>query len=206
MDSYFDTCGSSSLCRGGGNGPNHPSQRRGLWFVKKYDSLLDVGCGSATTLDAVRKWKKTVKYTGMDEVEKHVKWCQGEYPDHQFKVGSIEDIPEPANSYDVVWARHVIDHCEYYEKPIKEMLRVAKKRVIITLWYNFQEGDNPDSIKPVIAEDKTKTFKDSWLNQYNRKKFMNFIINLPNTKLIHFEKIIGQGIKGEDTLIVLEKE
>ena len=74
MSQYFDTTETVTLCRDGLNGPHHPSQLKGLSLVEKGSTLLDVGCGSGTTLEAIQRFypEKEIKYKGLDAVKMHV--------------------------------------------------------------------------------------------------------------------------------------
>ena len=51
---WFSTPDSPTLCRGGGNGPNHPSQLYAMKYVRPRMTFLDYGCGSATTYEALK--------------------------------------------------------------------------------------------------------------------------------------------------------
>ena len=83
---WFNTPDSNTLCRGGGNGPNHPSQ---LYAIKKYVdprmSILDYGSGSATTWEALRgmQWPPA-QYCWLDVIEKNTNWCQENFPETSF--------------------------------------------------------------------------------------------------------------------------
>jgi len=53
-------------------------------------------------------------------------------------LGSVTKIPLKANSFDLVCAFQVLEHLPFnkFEKCLKEMLRVAKKDILISLPYN----------------------------------------------------------------------
>ena len=158
QDLWFNLPDSPTLCRGGSNGPAHPSQ---LYAIKKYlktgMSFLDYGAGSATTYEALKKdgWSvyslvthptifagKLLIYRGLDIIEKNTKWCQENFPGGDFKYNPIlHKIDEPDKSFDVVYSRHVVDHMESFEKALDEHKRVAKKLVIVILWTGLIDGD-----------------------------------------------------------------
>ena len=52
-----------------------------------------------------------------------------------FKVGDVREIAQPISSWDVVLMQDVLEHTNGYEKPVKEALRVARRRVIISFWH-----------------------------------------------------------------------
>ena len=205
IDYYFDTIDTGALCRGGGNGPFHPSQFRGLSLVSKGESLLDVGCGSGTTAECILKHFKDrdIKYKGIDQVKRHIDWCKKEWPELDFEVQEAKKLKEPDNSWDVVWSRHVVDHVSSFEKTIDEHFRVAKKKVICILWYPFSDT-NKHSIKHVKYGEKT--YKNEFLNQYSLSKVLWFLKSkYPEWRLSCFFNIALAMNKQGDTLFYLEK-
>ena len=116
---WFSTPDSNTLCRGGGNGPDHPSQ---LYAITKYVepgmSFLDYGSGSGTTLEALEKaelFEIAEKYKGLDIIPKNVEWCRENFPEGDFEVNkTIHKIDQPDKSWDVAYSRHVVDHMDSF--------------------------------------------------------------------------------------------
>ncbi len=208
-DRWFATVDDYTLCRGGGNGPICVTQIMPiLKFVKDGDSFLDVGCGSGTTLDALKALKKEVKYKGTDFIEHRIEWLKKTYPDNEFSVGDARKLDEPDRSWDIVWSRHVVDHLGSFEEAIDEHCRVAKKYVICVLWMSFAEGDE-HLIKPIV--ENGKVFPDEWTNQYSRDLVNDYLEKKCDQgwQLEDFlEKITWNGStegQGRDTVIVLRR-
>jgi ubiquinone/menaquinone biosynthesis C-methylase UbiE len=102
---------------------------------KKYESILDCGCGLCTESDGYESMGYKIKYTGIDFtkflVEKNV--ARGIDCIHG-KVNKMHMFSD--NQFDVVYARHLLEHMAVHQayQAITEMIRVAKKEVII-VWF-----------------------------------------------------------------------
>jgi ubiquinone/menaquinone biosynthesis C-methylase UbiE len=202
---WFNTPDSNTLCRGGGNGPNHPSQLYAIrQYVKPDMTFLDYGCGSATTFEAMKFGGiKVARYLGLDIIPKNVEWCKENYPDGDFEVNNgIHLIDAPDKSWDVVYSRHVVDHMDSFEKAMDEHCRVAKKLVIVVLWRPLGAQDEHE-IKHII--DQGKVYKDEYTNDYSKKKVMEWIDSRKDFTLKELAEGVGKEVKGWDTVIVLER-
>jgi ubiquinone/menaquinone biosynthesis C-methylase UbiE len=103
--------------------------------VKPGDSVLEVGCGTGTlTLAAKRQTGPSGKVFGIDLIRGMIEISQGKAAqaneDITFQIGSIEDIPFPANQFDVVMCSFMIFHMSEIvrRKGISEIYRVLKPR------------------------------------------------------------------------------
>lgn len=222
-DRWFSTPNNDTWCRLGGNGPINVSQIMPLVkYVNDFDTFLDVGCGSGTTIDALKAIKRKIKYKGVDFIESRVAWLKehflpytfqyGAMPDTLFEVQDARHLQEKDQSWDIVWSRHVIDHLDTFEQPMDEQCRVAKKYAICVLWYGFNDTDE-DIIKPIVdgPEGNRITYKDEYLNSYSRKKVKKYLENKckDGWELVEYlEGVTWQGDKdgkGRDTIIVLKR-
>lgn len=90
----------------------------------KPKNILEIGVGDGVFKNYVKS-NTMIDYKNLDIAEDL-------NPD---VVGSIEDISFPDNSFDVVCAFEILEHLpfEKFEKSIKELSRVSKKDVIISL-------------------------------------------------------------------------
>lgn len=92
------------------------------------DSLLEIGCGDGRIINNLKN--KYENIYGMDisnEALKNVKTPKIK--------GRIENIPFPDNSFDIVLCSEVLEHLPntIYEKALKELQRVAKKYILISV-------------------------------------------------------------------------
>ncbi len=215
---WFNTPDTFSLCRGGNNGPQHPSQ---LYAINKYVesgmSFLDYGCGSATTYEAMLKAgfinlgdpTSGVDYLGLDIIPKNVDWCKETFPNGKFFVNmGIHKIDQPDKSSDVVYSRHVVDHMESFEKAMDEHCRVAKKLVIVTLWVPFSNGDE-HNIQNIVDHRGTPDeilYPNEYTNSYSRKKVMEWINSKKEWNLLELTEDVGAEVRGHDIVIVLRRK
>ena len=218
---WFETPDTHTLCRAGGNGPQHPSQ---LYAIKKYVergmSFLDYGCGSATTFEALRKdpqfiekhnigddeidWL-TIGYQGLDIIPKNVEWCKKTFPEGNFEVNpSLHKIDQPDKSWDVVYSRHVVDHMESFEKAMDEHKRVAKKLVIAILWTGLVDGDE-HQIKNIVDQrglPTEKLYPNEYTNNYSRKKVKEYLNSDPEWELLELNEDVG----GNQVIVLRRKD
>lgn len=213
---WFNTPDAGSLCRGGGNGENHPSQ---LYAIKKYVkpgmSFLDYGCGSATTYEALQKsgWKlnnvmEGLYYVGLDIIPKFTQYCKERFPEGNFHVNpSIHKIDQPDKSWDVVFSRHVVDHMNSFEEAMDEHCRVAKDLVLVVFWVPLSNQDEHE-IKNIIdgPQDNRKTYKNEYTNSYSRKKVMEWIKNNKDFELLEMTEEVGTEVSGHDWVLCLKRK
>jgi len=215
-DKWFASCDDFSLCRVGGNGPINVTQVMPLVkYTQDGESLLDVGCGSGTTFDALLAIKRDIKYKGIDFIERRIEWLKETFKQYRFakwETGDARKLKEKDQSWDTVWSRHVIDHLGSFEEAMDEHCRVARKRVICILWMQLSEGDE-HLIKPIIegpVDDRT-TYPDEWTNQYSKKKVLEYLEKkkAEGWDLVEFREDCpwneSRFDKGHDTIIMLER-
>jgi len=135
-------------------------------FVKenKIESVLDVACGPCIDYDGLVNNGIQVRYRGHDITPFQVNIAKHRGID--CKVSNIESIRELDDSYELVYARHIIEHLEYYKKAVSEMCRVASKYVLIV---HFIPMGSKDVIK--------KTELDSGKfheNSYGEQDFIKY--------------------------------
>jgi ubiquinone/menaquinone biosynthesis C-methylase UbiE len=90
--------------------------------IKPTDTLLDVGCGTASYLSIFKCQK-----TGIDPSKELLK--QAKIPVVQ---GKAESLPFPDNSFDIVISLTAIHHADA-KKAVAEMFRVAKRDIVISV-------------------------------------------------------------------------
>lgn len=101
--------------------------------VKPGDCILEVGCGTGTlTLAARRQAGPSGKAFGIDVIPGMIEVSQRKaaqaHEDVTFQLGSIDDIPFPANQFDVVMCSFMIFHMSEVtrRKGLAEIYRVLK--------------------------------------------------------------------------------
>jgi len=83
----------------------------------------------------------------------------------QFIEGDINHLELPDETFDIVYCRHVLEHQPYYERPIREMLRVSRDLVVMNV---FRWSLHEDAIRRVKY----------YSNSYEIGKFLTFVAGL----------------------------
>lgn len=173
----FNEIDSNNICRMGGNGPKHKSQFEGLSLVRDGESLLDIGFGSATTLECIKEnfVDKNIKYKGVDFIDHRIPSAKKRFPDDEFEQQEAMDLDEKDNSWDVVWSRHVVDHLPGFEEALDEQLRVARKRVICILFVPPSDRDE-HQIENIVKDGVV--YENEYYNCYSKKKIKEYLDSL----------------------------
>lgn len=209
-DLWFNTPDSPSLCRGGGNGPNHPSQLYAIKkYVKKGQSFLDYGAGSGTTYEALKDAKISVDYRGLDVIKKNVDWCNEYFDTDRFYYNPpLHKIDAEDKSFDVVYSRHVVDHMESFEKAVDEHKRVAKDLVIVVMWVPMATTEE-HQIKNIVDQrglPTEKLYPNEYTNSYSREKVVKYLNSDPDWELVELTEEVGTEVSGHDWVFVLRRK
>jgi methionine biosynthesis protein MetW len=95
-------------------------------------SVLDVGCGPGSFVKFLKE-HGVKRVAGIDISKSAVRFANNWVGNH-FRVADInKGIKLKDNAVDTITALEVLEHIENPQKALNEMLRIAKKRVIITV-------------------------------------------------------------------------
>lgn len=97
------------------------------------DTILDVGCGSLR--DAFHRCLGS-RYKGLDLPER---------PDPKDYEGNAEALPFPDDSFDMVTAWSVLEHLENPFIALLEMVRVARKTILVSTDYTERDKNQSDN-------------------------------------------------------------
>lgn len=148
---------------------------------KHYTSLLDVGCGFCVDYEPFKKSCPNLDYQGLDISSVFVK--------NAFERGiavhwgRVQEIPFADSSFEVVIARHLLEHLDSYQMAIKEMVRVASKEVIITFFSKPFEGVS-DRLSFVDVGGYTV-----YQNRYSRSKLEQFLKTIEKIKSYTWQEV-----------------
>jgi len=113
------------------------------------DSILDAGCGEGFTMDKLIKNGIGRKIEGIEYSKDSISYGKKLFPDLTIKQESIYDLPYKDDSFDLVLCTEVLEHLEEPSKALREILRVGKKYLLITVpnepffrLSNFLRGKN----------------------------------------------------------------
>jgi 2-polyprenyl-3-methyl-5-hydroxy-6-metoxy-1,4-benzoquinol methylase len=129
-----------------------PVQREAYWiavtdYLRDGDSALDVGCGLGYGLDLLSI--KAAEVSGIDVDEKAIAWCRSRDLGRNPRIADLraydgERLPYDDDSFDVVTSIDVIEHVPDYDRFVDELLRVARRAVVISTPNRRPEFTKPD--------------------------------------------------------------
>jgi ubiquinone/menaquinone biosynthesis C-methylase UbiE len=88
------------------------------------ETLLDVGCGRGYWLKLLQD-KTSLRLSACDVLETL------EIPGIEYTQGTIESLPYPDKSFDIVTCHHTIEHIRDIQKAVNELKRVARKQIMV---------------------------------------------------------------------------
>jgi len=111
-------------------------------IIKKNYKILDVGCGSGHYYRSLkREIKNNFYYTGIDPYKiflDKAKSAWKNFKNVNFKRGNIFELPVKNNEFDITICNNVFLHLPSIERPLKELIRVTNKTVILrTVLYDY---------------------------------------------------------------------
>jgi ubiquinone/menaquinone biosynthesis C-methylase UbiE len=148
---------------------------------KEYKSVLDIPCGLCTDYDALKRSCPDMHYVGIDISNAFVD--KAKEKGIPALLGRIQESPCSDSAFDVVYSRHILEHLENYQDAIKEMVRVAKKEVLIVFF---------------IAPDKSATDRSNvisvggyftYQNRYSKAKIEAFLGSLEKVKSFSWQEV-----------------
>ncbi len=103
--------------------------------VKKDNNILDIGCASGHFYRSLKKRiKKKFYYTGVDPYKIFIDKAKSAWKNEnnvKFKIANIYDLPFKKNNFEISFCSNVFIHLNDVIKPLKEIIRVTKKTVVI---------------------------------------------------------------------------
>jgi ubiquinone/menaquinone biosynthesis C-methylase UbiE len=113
--------------------------------------VLEFACGSANDYRFTDSYGigQFLDYTGVDLNDANVSNARRMFPDVDFQVGSVLDLPFADRSFDYVIASDIFEHLsiEAMEQAMHQAMRLARKSIVITF---FSMSDIPEhTVKPV---------------------------------------------------------
>lgn len=130
-------------------------------------SLLDVGCGTGAAMGVYKNFLLNTDVQGLEFADANIEFWKAR--SLNVTLGSATDIPFPDDSFDTITSSHVIEHIEDHERAVMEMVRVAKRKVLLVV---------PD------GDVDAKNFGSPHLRHYNRVNFSSLVRGLAGGALV----------------------
>lgn len=137
-------------------------------------TLLDCGCGEGFVDEVLLTAIPALQITGFDVLPDSVELARTRNPRATFDVGSIYEIAQDDNSFDIAVAFEVFEHLHEPDVALAELARVAKDYVVLSVPHepffclaNAARGKNLD-ITPKGSDPDHRNF-------WNRSEFGKFV-------------------------------
>nr|WP_246297579.1 class I SAM-dependent methyltransferase [Tardiphaga robiniae] len=97
-------------------------------------NIVDIGCGVGDLLGEIRRRRPGVRVSGLDFSGKAVENAQRTYPDGAFQQFVIDrTLPYQTASFDVVSCTDVLEHLEYPQSVVAELVRICKPGGLVAI-------------------------------------------------------------------------
>lgn len=96
-------------------------------------TILDAGCGEGFTMNKLVENGIGKKIEGVEHSKDAIAIGKKLFPNLIFKEGSLYDLPYKNNSFDLLICTEVLEHLKEPVKALREMLRVSKKSLLISV-------------------------------------------------------------------------
>jgi ubiquinone/menaquinone biosynthesis C-methylase UbiE len=156
-------------------------------------SIVEVGCGTGLVYKALLDEGVVTEdsYIGGDVSGKMLGIARRRCPPACFKELDVFHLDLPASSQSNVICIHVLQHLPDYELAVRELLRVAKKKLYIVSWFNQEDEDLIQFSLPSERWDGQQFFN----NRYSLRKFVSFIYRNSNE---HIEDLRVHDFEGDN--------
>ncbi len=99
--------------------------------------MLEVGCGPGVDYLGARNTVPGIDYTGVDITPQMIAHCTQLYPEGQFMLADIYQLPFADNSFPLVYCKDVLNHLEDWERGFSELHRVSSGYVLVNFFYGL---------------------------------------------------------------------
>lgn len=161
---------------------NAPSREKMREHIKKmhYTSIVDIPCGLCLDYWGLKYEGTKIHYLGVDITPRLVALATNN--NIPIVEASIESLPLDDCSFDMSYARHILEHLDSYESSIRELVRVAKKEVFITFF--IKPTEEPTKINLAMINDSPL-----YHNSYNKMEIERYVFSLDKVSHIEWEEL-----------------
>jgi ubiquinone/menaquinone biosynthesis C-methylase UbiE len=109
-------------------------------FLLKEGSIIDVGCWKGEYLNYWINKNPKLKSLGIDFSDEALNYIKKNFPKIEVKNIDIDNklLPFKDNSFDMAVCLEVLEHIENPKLLISELIRIIKKRIIISVPYELE--------------------------------------------------------------------
>lgn len=101
--------------------------------TKENIHVVEIGCGEGHVIGHIMETCPNIVPKGCDISEEAIMEARENYPEIPFSVENINHLPYETNSHDLVICCEVLEHIEDFESAIKELLRISRKYLLVSV-------------------------------------------------------------------------
>lgn len=155
-------------------------------YLKEEDKIGDIGCGGGHYLRSIDgKATKKFHYVGVDQTSYYIQKAKEAFSSPinynelrlstTFLEGDIFNLPLNDEEVDVVICNNVLLHLPSIEKPISELLRIAKRTVIIRALIGEHTLRIKQVHKPEVFDSNGEPLNFHFHNIYSKSYIENLL-------------------------------
>jgi SAM-dependent methyltransferase len=177
---------------------DHPIERALAEYLKQFESLLEVGCGSGRLYRTLRRAGYSGRYAGIEVADYLIADCRRRHPEASFRQAGAYAIPD--GDHEACFSYGVLESLVYPQKALEEMARAVRKSVVL-LFPDFIEsghlGSQQTGLRPGRRKLQQGRLLDALVTWYDRKLRLRpalrrareelgpFVVNLAPVALEH---------------------
>jgi 2-polyprenyl-3-methyl-5-hydroxy-6-metoxy-1,4-benzoquinol methylase len=108
---------------------------RDLLNTIDFSSVYEAGCGEGYVSEYLSRVYQNKKWSASDISKEVVEQARIRVPHVRFSVKSIYETTEEDGTFDLVIASEVLEHLERPEDALKEIIRISKKYILLSVPY-----------------------------------------------------------------------
>jgi ubiquinone/menaquinone biosynthesis C-methylase UbiE len=164
-------------------------------WIQPDHCILDVGCGSGHYLKSLHREINTpFAYVGVDATSHYIHLAREAWQNAEsvrFEVADIYSLPFDDSSFDVVISCNLLLHLPSIKKPISELIRVSRKKVLIRTLigersFLIKEVQKPPRTDSGTAPEEFDELEDpryfNYYNIYSMSRVENLVSANPKVK------------------------
>lgn len=146
---------------------------------------LEIGCGSGRIYGALAAagLVNPATYLGMDVSANMLAIAQARYPEVAWVTGDVHELP--ARAADTVLCIQVLQHLPAYHDALARLVAAARRRLYVVSW--FGDANTIDLRRDDVLGEGHAFYQ----NVYELTEFLNIMIDLRPTALIHVTPLAG---------------
>lgn len=146
-------------------------------------SVLDVGCGDGYLLTRLKNRPHIEAVFASDISLNRIKKAKVNTHGVIFLQSDVSFLPFKNNCFDLVICSEVLEHVPDWQKALHELIRVAKKNVIVTV------PNQQKLVKIRCVKCGTENYLSGHINSFSKKDFLDWLKNIRQVKIKEFHTI-----------------